>query len=119
MINNRIRQLRVEELNVEDEAVKDLFHSINVEGLGLVTIDKKTGGVQDARQIGVGETIIIPYIIVFLMFIMLMMSAIPLLTAVMEEKMNKTIDWDITTTQAPIGLTGRMESPTVIITFLE
>jgi len=88
-INNRIRQLRVEELNIEDEAVEDLFYSINIEGLGLVSVDKKTGGVKDARQIGVGETIIIPYIIVFLMFMMLMMSAIPLLTAVMEEKMNK------------------------------
>jgi len=88
-INNRIQQLRVTELNIDEQAVRDLFHWINLDGLGLVTVDKKTGGIQDARQIGVGETIIIPYIIVFLMFIMLMMSAIPLLTAVMEEKMNK------------------------------
>jgi ABC-2 type transport system permease protein len=88
-INNKLRQLRVDELSLNEEAVRDLFHSIGVEGLGLVTVDKKTGGVQDARQIGVGETIIVPYIIVFLMFMMLMMSAIPLLTAVMEEKMNK------------------------------
>jgi len=88
-INNRIRQIRVEELNVEEEAVQDLFHWVDVEGLGLVKVDRNTGAVQDARQIGVGETIIIPYIIVFLMFMMLMMSAIPLLTAVMEEKMNK------------------------------
>ena len=36
-----------------------------------------------------------------------------------DEKMNSTIDWDITTTQAPTGLTGRMELPTVIITGLE
>ena len=79
----------MDELNINEEAVHDLFRSINVEGLGLVTVDKKTGGIQDARQIGVGETIIVPYIIVFLMFMMLMMSAIPLLTAVMEEKMNK------------------------------
>jgi ABC-2 type transport system permease protein len=88
-INNHIRQLRAEELNIEQNAVNNLFHWIDVEGLGLVTIDKKTGDVQDARQIGVAETVIIPYIIVFLMFMMLMMSAIPLLTAVMEEKMNK------------------------------
>lgn len=88
-INNRLRQLRVDELNIDDEAVNDLFHWINVEGLGLISVDRKTGGVQDARQIGIGETIIVPYIMVFLMFMMLMMSAIPLLTAVMEEKMNR------------------------------
>lgn len=88
-INNRLRQLRVDELNIDDEGVNDLFHWVNVEGLGLISIDRKTGGVQDARQIGIGETIIVPYIMVFLMFMMLMMSAIPLLTAVMEEKMNR------------------------------
>jgi len=88
-INNRLRQLRVDELGINDEAMNDLFYWINVEGLGLISVDRKTGGVQDARQIGVGETIIVPYIMVFLMFMMLMMSAIPLLTAVMEEKMNR------------------------------
>jgi ABC-2 type transport system permease protein len=89
VMNNHIRQLRIKELNLDDESVSDLFYWINLEGLGLISIDKKTGDVQDARQIGIGETIIIPYIIVFLMFMMLMMSAIPLLTAVMEEKMNR------------------------------
>jgi ABC-2 type transport system permease protein len=88
-INNHIRQLRIKELNMDDKSVNDLFSWINLEGLGLISIDKKTGTLQDARQIGVGETIIIPYIMVFLMFLMLMMSAIPLLTAVMEEKMNR------------------------------
>jgi ABC-2 type transport system permease protein len=88
-INNRIRQLRIKELNIDDESVNDLFNWINLEGLGLISIDKKTGNMQDARQIGIAETIVIPYIMVFLMFMMLMMSAIPLLTAVMEEKMNR------------------------------
>ncbi|KPK83688.1 MAG: hypothetical protein AMS27_12150, partial [Bacteroides sp. SM23_62_1] len=88
-INNRLRQLRVDELNITEEDMNDLFYWNNVEGLGLISVDKKTGGVQDAKQIGIGETIIVPYIIVFLMFMMLMMSAIPLLTAVMEEKLNR------------------------------
>jgi ABC-2 type transport system permease protein len=77
------------DMNIDEKSVKDLFNWINLEGLGLISVDKKTGGMQDARQIGVAETIIIPYIIVFLMFIMLMMSVVPLLTAVMEEKMNR------------------------------
>jgi len=88
-INNRLRQLRVDDLNITDEAMNDLFYWINIEGLGLISVNRKTGGVQDARQIGIGETIIVPYIMVFLMFMMLLMSAIPLLTAVMEEKMNR------------------------------
>jgi ABC-2 type transport system permease protein len=88
-INNHIRQLRIKELNIDDKSVNDLFSWINLEGLGLISVDKKTGTMKDARQIGIGESIIIPYIMVFLMFMMLMMSATPLLTAVMEEKMNR------------------------------
>jgi ABC-2 type transport system permease protein len=88
-VNNRIRQLRVEELHLDEESMKDLFNWVDLDGLGLITVDKKTGDVQDARQISIGETIIVPYIIVFLMFMMVLMSAIPLLTAVMEEKMNR------------------------------
>jgi ABC-2 type transport system permease protein len=88
-INNRIRQLRIKELNLDDRSVEGLFNWINLEGLGLISVDKKTGAVQDAKEIGIAETIIIPYVIVLLMFMMLMMSAIPLLTAVMEEKMNR------------------------------
>jgi ABC-2 type transport system permease protein len=88
-INNHIRQLRIKELNLDDKSAEGLFDWINLEGLGLISIDKKTGTMQDAREIGIAETIIIPYIMVFLMFLMLMMSATPLLTAVMEEKMNR------------------------------
>ena len=88
-INNKIRQLRIKELNLSDKSVEGLFNWINLEGLGLISVDKKTGAVKDARQIGVAETIIVPYIMVILMFMMLMMGAIPLLTAVMEEKMNR------------------------------
>lgn len=88
-INNRIRQLKLKELNIDEQSINDLFIWIIPEGLGLISVNKKTGETQDARQIGAAETIIIPYIIVFLMFLMLMMSAIPLLTAVMEEKMNR------------------------------
>ncbi len=88
-INNRIRQLRIKELNLDEKSAEGLFNWINLEGLGLISVDRKTGTMQDAREIGIAETIIIPYVMVFLMFLMLMMGAIPLLTAVMEEKMNR------------------------------
>jgi len=86
VINNRIRELRVLELGVDQEKVKDLFYWINVEGLGLLNIDTKTGAVIDARKSSELQTIMVPYVLLLLMFMMLMMSAVPLLTAVMEEK---------------------------------
>jgi ABC-2 type transport system permease protein len=86
IINNRIREIRILELGIDKDKVSDLFYWINVEGMGLLSIDAKTGSVIDARKSNEMQTIFVPYILMLLMFMMLMMSAIPLLTAVMEEK---------------------------------
>ena len=85
-VNNKIREIRILELGINNESVKDLFYWVNAEGMGLVSIDTKTGKVSDARKTNELQTILVPYILLLLMFMMLMMSAIPLLTAVMEEK---------------------------------
>jgi ABC-type transport system involved in multi-copper enzyme maturation permease subunit len=86
VINNKIREIRILELGVDQEKVRDLFYWINVEGMGLLTVDTKTGSVIDARKSNEMQTIFVPYILLLLMFMMLMMSAVPLLTTVMEEK---------------------------------
>jgi ABC-2 type transport system permease protein len=88
-INNHIRDLRLSEMNLPPEKVKDLFYWINVEGMGLVEMDKKTGDLHDAQKTNELQSFLVPYFMVLLMFMMVMMSAIPLLSAVMEEKMEK------------------------------
>ncbi len=86
VLNEKIREIRIEEIGIAPEKVSDLFYWVNMEGMGLMKKDTRTGDIQDARQSNVFETIFIPYILMFLMFMSLMMSAIPLLNAVMEEK---------------------------------
>jgi ABC-2 type transport system permease protein len=88
-INNRIRQARIAELNIDEEEVGDLFHYTYIESMGLIKVDEKTGDVQDAERTNELQTFLIPYIMVLLMFLMVMMSAVPLLTAVMEEKLER------------------------------
>ncbi|MCD4679615.1 MAG: ABC transporter permease [Bacteroidales bacterium] len=85
-INNHIRQLRVKELNLGEDATNDLFYWINVEGMGLVSLDEETGDVTDARSSSLAEALAVPYIFMMLMFMMVMMFTVPLLSAVMEEK---------------------------------
>ncbi len=85
-INNHVRQLRVEELNLGDEATNDLFFWINIDGMGLLSMDDETGDVTDARSGSLAESLAIPYIFMMLMFMMVMMFTVPLLSAVMEEK---------------------------------
>jgi ABC-2 type transport system permease protein len=85
-INNRLRMLRVEELNLGDEATSDLFFWIDANGMGLVELDEATGAIADAKSSTLADAFAVPYILMMLMFMMVMMFTIPLLSAVMEEK---------------------------------
>lgn len=86
VINNKIREIRIAELGVDQDKIRDLFYWVNTESMGLLNIDSKTGEVIAARKSNEMQTIFVPYILLLLMFMMLMTSAVPLLTAVMEEK---------------------------------
>jgi ABC-2 type transport system permease protein len=85
-INNHLRSLRLADAGIAESQVKDLFYWVSVESMGLVSQDIKTGRVQDARKSNEAEAIAVPIVMLFLMFIMMMMGAVPLITAVMEEK---------------------------------
>jgi len=86
ILNEKIREIRVRDLGIQPEQVRDLFYWVNLEGMGLAKVDTKTGEILEARRSNEFETIFVPYILMFLMFMSLMMSAVPLLNAVMEEK---------------------------------
>jgi len=66
--------------------VRDLFYWIDMEGMGLIKKNVRTGDIQDATRSSVLGTLLAPYILMFLMFMTVIMSAVPLLSAVMEEK---------------------------------
>lgn len=91
-LNNRIRELRIAELGIDQEKMKDLFYWVNAESMGLLTIDSKTGNVLDAKKSNEMQTIFVPYVLLLLMFMMVMMSAVPLLNAVMEEKSERVAE---------------------------
>ncbi len=86
VINNQVRQLRVNDLNIDKELSKDLFYWINVDGMSLLSINEQTGNVEDARISNLGDAILVPYILMMIMFMMVMMFTLPLLSSVMEEK---------------------------------
>ena len=89
VVNNKLRELRAAELNLDETQAKDLLWWINVEGMGLVTVDKKTGEQQEAEKTNELQTFLVPYVMLILMFMLVMMSAIPQLSSVMEEKNEK------------------------------
>lgn len=89
VVNNNLRELRAAELNLDELQAEDLLWWIEVEGMGLVTVDKKTGEQKEAEKTNELQTFLVPYIMLMLMFMLVMMSAIPQLTNVMEEKNEK------------------------------
>jgi ABC-2 type transport system permease protein len=74
--------------------------------MGLSKVDSRTGTIEGAQSSNIMQSIFVPYILVFLMFMTLMMSAIPLLNAVMEEKSERIAEvllGTVTPTQFMMG----------------
>jgi ABC-2 type transport system permease protein len=85
-INNHLRKLRLADAGIHESDVADLFYWVNVDGLGLVSSDKGTGGIRDARRASEAEAIFVPIIMVMLMFLLIMSNVPSMLQTVMEEK---------------------------------
>jgi ABC-2 type transport system permease protein len=89
VVNNNLREIRAAELNLDEAQAEELLWWINVEGMGLVTVDKKTGEQQEAEKTNELQSFLVPYVLLIMMFMLVMMSAIPQLSSVMEEKNEK------------------------------
>ncbi|MFW5821597.1 MAG: ABC transporter permease, partial [Bacteroidota bacterium] len=77
-INNLLREIRAEEINLDPSVSQNLFAWSNMETMGLVNVDKKTGEEKAAERSDPFQSFIIPYIFLLLMFMLTMMSAAPL-----------------------------------------
>ncbi len=85
-LNTQLRKVRIDEAGVDEALAGDILTYISVTGHGLTSIDEKTGEIQAARRANEGEAVGVPVVMTMLMFMMIMMGALPLLHAVMEEK---------------------------------
>ena len=84
-VNDRIRELRLLELGIDPEGVKDLFRWHSIEGMELVEADE-SGNAKDAQKVNEAIALGVPLLMMIIMFMMVMMGAMPLLNSVMEEK---------------------------------
>jgi ABC-2 type transport system permease protein len=88
-INNHLRELRIADLHLSPDSTKELFYWTNIEGMGLLKKDAESGKIKDAEKSNPVTSLLIPYILVMMMFMLGMVGTMPLLTAVMEEKMER------------------------------
>jgi ABC-2 type transport system permease protein len=85
-LNTQLRQLRMQKFGVTEAQAKDLMAWLPVEGLGLVSVDSQTGEIKEAKRSSEARAIGVPFIMQMLMFVMIILGAVPLLNSVMEEK---------------------------------
>lgn len=85
-INNHLRMTRMRDAGVDDSQADKILKRIQVEAMGLVSVDEATGEIKAARKTNEAEAFMVPIILFFLMFMMVMMGAMPLLQSTMEEK---------------------------------
>ena len=85
-INPYLRKIRLSEAGVEESKADEIMAWLQVEAMGLVSLDEETGEIKEARKTGEAEAILVPVVLFFLMFMLVMMGAMPLLQSTMEEK---------------------------------
>jgi ABC-2 type transport system permease protein len=85
-VNTYLRKKRLTDAGIEETQTNKILTWITVEAMGLVTVDEETGEIQEAKSTNELEAILVPMVMFFLMFMLVMMGAMPLLQSTMEEK---------------------------------
>ena len=84
-VNDQLRSIRLEQEGLDEERIKRLFNWTPVEPVGLVTVDE-TGEIKEAKAGTELQAFMIPFMMAMLLFLMIMMGAMPLVNSVLEEK---------------------------------
>jgi ABC-2 type transport system permease protein len=88
LLNERIQQMRLEGANLDARIVRELTRRVAVSNLGLVEMDA-AGNIIKAEQANAPASFLVPFGLMFLMFMVVMASAAPLMNSILEEKMQR------------------------------
>jgi ABC-type Na+ efflux pump permease subunit len=107
-INERLRWLRLSETGIETSAVPDIFDWVAAGPMALVSVDPETGDVRGGRRTSEIEALAVPLVLPMLMFLMMMMGAVPLLNAVVEEKSQRIAEVVLGSAQPSQFMAGKV-----------
>lgn len=114
LINDRMREIRIQRLNLPADSAKILFNYAHIERMGLLSVDEGSGEIKEAEKSNPLQSILIPYILVMLMFMLGIMGSTPLITAVMEEKMEKIAEVLLATVTPTQFMAGKIMGSTMV-----
>lgn len=103
-VNMGLRRARLAELGVPEESASDIARTAPVESMALIVRDPRTGAVTQPRKRSPVETIV-PIVMVILLFMIVMVSVAPVLSAVADDKQQRVFEM-LLGTATPFDLMG-------------
>ncbi len=91
-INDGLRRVRLSQLGIDGDRSNDVIASVPMTRMNLVSRDLSTGAIQEARKGSIVEGVTVPFVLLFLMMMIVMIGAAPMLAAVAEDKMQRVFE---------------------------
>ena len=91
-VNDGLRRVRLSQLGIDRDHSNDVIAAVPMTRMGLVSRSESTGAIQEARKGNAVEGIAVPFILLFLMMMIVMIGAAPMLAAVAEDKMQRVFE---------------------------
>jgi ABC-2 type transport system permease protein len=88
-VNRLVQERRIAEAGLPKETIEGVLAPVRVESLKPLRIDAQTGAVIGGTKKTAGMDIFVPMAVMFLMFMVISIGALPLLSSVQEEKMQR------------------------------
>ncbi len=85
-INGKLHEMRALESGFDIEEVRRITNRLNIETMGLVSMDESTGEVEAAERSNEAQAVFVPMGMMMMLFMMIMFGALPLLSSTLEEK---------------------------------
>jgi ABC-2 type transport system permease protein len=90
--NEGLRRVRLAELGVDRTHFDDVLAEVNVEKLGLVSRDAKTGAIEKPQKTSEAGDFGIPFGLMLLLGMIVMVGSAPMLSAVTEDKAQRIVE---------------------------
>ncbi len=113
VINEEVRALRFERSGLDPDRVREVTRGVSMERLGLAQ-RSESGEVESAKKENQIATFAVPAIAMFLLFLMVMSSAPALLNSVLEEKMQKIVEFLISSVTPFQLMLGKLLGATLV-----
>lgn len=91
-INDGLRRTRLAGMGFPEKQLEEALKPVPMESMNLVTREEKTGRIVPARKRGFAEGFAAPFILAFLLFMIVLLPTAPMLGAVAEDKMQRVFE---------------------------